>query len=407
MMMATAYGREDVIVGAEGAGIEAVLIKPVNASTLFDAVVRVLDGVVENARTTEDEPTGTFAQLARIKDARILLVEDNELNQEVATELLREAGFAVDLAENGQIALDKIRAADYDLVLMDMQMPIMDGVTATQEIRKEERFKNLPVVAMTANAMQGDRSRCIAAGMNDHVAKPIEPEDLWKALLKWIKPLHPAAATTKPMQQAGQDAELPSGIEGLDTDTGLRRVIGKKPLYLSLLRKFIAGQKSAVADLLKALNANDWASAERIAHTLKGVSGNIGATGLQQLAETLEQAINRRHPRVQLDAQINKLKQQLEYFIAQLEHKLPQERGRAAVAVDPKMLKAVCDTLKALLADNDAAAGDVLGENADLLNAAFPTNYRKIDDGIRSFDFEAALAALRAATAISVQKEHA
>ena len=117
-------------------------------------------------------------------------MEDNDLNQEVATELLRDAGFVVDLAENGQIALDKIRAADYDIVLMDMQMPVMDGVTATGEIRKDARFKDLPVVAMTANAMQGDRDRCLAAGMNDHVAKPIEPENLWKALLKWIKPRH-------------------------------------------------------------------------------------------------------------------------------------------------------------------------------------------------------------------------
>ena len=155
MVMVTAYGREEVIKGAEEAGFEDVLIKPISASVLFDGVVRILGGAVDGVRTAGDAPTSTFEQLATIKGSRILLVEDNDLNQEVATELLRDAGFVVDLAENGQIALDKVRAADYDIVLMDMQMPVMDGVTATQEIRKEERFKNLPVVAMTANCHAG------------------------------------------------------------------------------------------------------------------------------------------------------------------------------------------------------------------------------------------------------------
>ena len=140
MMMVTAYGREEVIKGAEEAGIEDVLIKPVNASTLFDGMVRLLGGVVDGPRTALDALTDTFEQLVTIKGARVLLVEDNELNMEVATELLRGAGLVVDLAENGQIAVDKVRAADYDIVLMDMQMPVMDGVTATREIRKEERF---------------------------------------------------------------------------------------------------------------------------------------------------------------------------------------------------------------------------------------------------------------------------
>ena len=401
MMMVTAYGREEVIKGAEEAGIEDVLIKPVSASLLFDSVVRILGGVVDGARTAGDAPpTATFDQLATIKGARILLVEDNELNQEVASRLLRDVGFVVDLAENGQIALDKVRAADYDIVLMDMQMPVMDGVTATQEIRKEERFKDLPVVAMTANAMQGDRDRCLAVGMNDHVAKPIEPEDLWKTLLKWIKPRHSAAAAeVKP--QAAQDADLPSGIEGLDMANGLRRVLGKKPLYLSMLRKFVAGQKSATAEILKALEGDDWGTAERLAHTLKGVSGNIGATGLQQLAEKIETAIKERQPRKAVDNRLDELKKPLENLIAQLEQKLPEEQGKTAVTVNQEKLKAVCDKLEALLADYDSEAGDVLDANADLLNAAFPNHYRKIDDGIRSFDFEAALAALRAASGTS------
>ena len=402
LMMVTAYGREEVIKGAEEAGIEDVLIKPVSASVLFDSVVRLLGGVVDGVRTAGDvPPTHTFEQLATIKGARILLVEDNELNQEVATELLRDADFVVELAENGQIALDKIRVADYDIVLMDVQMPVMDGVTATREIRKEARFNDLTVVAMTANATQGDRDHCLAAGMNDHIAKPIEPEDLWKALLKWIKPRHVTATEAEMKPQVGQEAEMPSVIEGLDMATGLRRVLGKKPLYLSMLRKFIASQKSATAEIHKALEGNDWNTAERLAHTLKGVSGNIGATGLQELAEKIETAIKERQPRNTVDDRLDEIKKPLGNLIVQLEQQLPEERSQAAVMVDQGKLTFVCNKLEALLADDDAEAGDVLDANADLLNAAFPNHYRKIDDGIRSFDFEAALAALRAAVATS------
>jgi PAS domain S-box-containing protein len=395
MMMVTAYGREEVIKGAEEAGIEEVLIKPVSASILFDGVVRVLGLSVDGPGSLAEVPTDSFEQLATIRGARILLVEDNELNQEVAIELLRDAGFVVDLAEDGQIALDKINSADYDIVLMDMQMPVMDGVTASREIRKQERFRDLPVVAMTANAMQGDRDRCLAAGMNDHVAKPIEPEDLWKALLKWIKPQHPTDSAVNP--QAVQEVQLPAAIDGLDMANGLRRVLGKKPLYLSMLRKFVAGQKSVIEEILKALEDNLWDTAERIVHTLKGVAGNIGATSLQHLAENLETAIKERCPREEVDAQLDGLKKQLDYFIVQLEQKLPKEPIKAATTVDQDKVKAVCTRLEALLTDDDAEAADVLNANANLLMAAFPNHYRKIDDGIRSFDFEAALVELRSA----------
>ncbi|MBI5591288.1 MAG: PAS domain S-box protein [Deltaproteobacteria bacterium] len=398
MIMVTAFGREEVIKDAEEAGIVDLLIKPVSPSMLFDSVIRILGGIVDGARTAGEAPSSAFEQLATIKGSRILLVEDNALNQEVATELLRDAGFIVDLAENGRIALGKVRAADYDIVLMDMQMPVMDGVAATREIRKETRFRNLPVVAMTANAMLGDRDRCMAAGMNDHVAKPIEPEILWKMLLKWIKPRYSTAATAEVNSQVVEDADLSSDIEGLDMVNGLRRVFDKKSLYLSILRKFISGQKSVVAEILKALECDVPNSAERLAHTLKSVSGTIGATGLQQLAEKLETAIKEHHPRAEVDARLDALKMPLEYLITQLEQKLPEERIKTAVTVAPEQLKAVCDKLEAMLADDDAGVSEVLDVNADLLNAAFPNHYRKIDDGIRSFDFDAALAALKAAT---------
>jgi two-component system sensor histidine kinase/response regulator len=399
MIMETAFGRGEIIKGAAEAGIENVLIKPVTPSVLFNSVIRTLGGIADGALSAGEASTDTFLQLTAIKGSRILLVEDNELNQEVATELLRDAGFIVDLAENGQIALGMLNVAEYDIVLMDIQMPVMDGITATREIRKDARFKDLPVVAMTANAMQDDSDRCMAAGMIDHVAKPIEPEILWKALLKWIKPRHMAEAEIE--QQAVQDVNLPSSIDGLDMLDGLRRVRGKKPLYLSILRRFIIGQKSAAAEIFEALEGNAWDTAKRFAHTLKGVSGTIGATNLQQLAERLETAIKEDRPREEIDARLNEIKMPLAFLIAQLEQHLPEERVKTTVTVDQEKLKVVCDKLAAMLDDDDAEAVDVLDANADLLNTAFPNHYRTIDESIRSFDFEAALTALKVASGIS------
>ena len=206
LVMVTAYGREEIMKQAQEVGIEEVLIKPVNASLLFDTAMRVLGAVVEDKRSAGDAPSLLLEAMAAIKGARILLVEDNDLNQEVAGEILRDAGFVVDIADNGQIAVNMVNAtADnlYDIVLMDMQMPVMDGVTATTEIRKDSKFNELPIVAMTANAMQQDKDKCLAAGMVDFITKPIQPDELWTALRRWIKPKHPvqpteAAATAVP-----------------------------------------------------------------------------------------------------------------------------------------------------------------------------------------------------------------
>jgi two-component system sensor histidine kinase/response regulator len=195
---------------------------------------------------------------------------------------------------------------------MDMQMPVMDGLAATRAIRQQSQFDSLPVVAMTANAMQGDRDRCLAAGMNDHIPKPIEPQDLWNALLKWIKPREPGVAPPRRQVEAPPHVQLPSAIAGLDMVAGLRRVLGKEQTYLSLLRRFAASQKNAVAETLQALMSDDHAVAERLAHTLKGTSANIGAVLVQELAAGLEAAIKNRRPRAELEAQLAPLRIPLE-----------------------------------------------------------------------------------------------
>ena len=397
LMMVTAYGREEVIRSAEAMGIKHVLIKPVSASLLFDSIVNILGGTSDGPRKALMESTDTFERLASLRNIRVLLVEDNDLNQEVATALLKDAGFSVDLAGNGQVAVALVRAHAYDIVLMDVQMPVMDGLTATRQIRLDPAYRDLPVVAMTANAMVGDRDRCLAAGMNDHIAKPIDPEDLWKVLLKWIQP-HPASLPEPPLAPAAMATEPPlPAIEGLDMATALHRVLGKQALYLSMLRKFKAGQRAVPEGIRQALEEGDWATAERIAHTLKGVAGTIGATRLQTLAAALEAALEVREADLTAD-RLQDLEGPLADLLARLEQALPVERVRPAVNVDPDLLREVCGRLRIMLADDDGEAGDLLETHGDLLCAAFPDHFQMLQDTIRSFAFEEALAVLKAAT---------
>jgi two-component system sensor histidine kinase/response regulator len=404
-LMVTAYGREEVFKEANSTGILDVLIKPVNASIVFDSLVRVI-GSHGDEQTMGAKPLETsnivIDRLKLIKGASILLVEDNEINQEVAIELLEDAGFVVDLAENGRIAVEKVKANNYDLVLMDMQMPEMDGIEATVEIRKDASFTNLPIVAMTANVMQGDRDRCVEAGMNDHVAKPIEPDELWKTLMKWIVPdtiqAQPAITASKEtLPPVEQEVMIPSNITGLDTSEGLRRVLGKKSLYLSMLKKFVSGQKDFAEQINQTLTNGDFKQAERIAHTLRGVAGNIGATVIQEAASALESAIKYERPRPEIDNLLVNVSQPLEKLIGELELQLQPAVTNTTVNIDLVKLAEVCTKLSELLIDNDAEAADLLQENTDLLRNAFPNDYSNIENNINSFDFEAAQAVLESA----------
>ena len=263
-------------------------------------IQNVLRGRPDEASPADAPRRAADQRLQALRGARILLVEDNEINQQVARELLEDAGFVVEVADNGQIALAMAQQDSFDMVFMDMQMPVMDGETATREMRKLERLANLPIVAMTANAMEQDRSRCMDAGMNDYLIKPIDPHDMECILLRWIRPRRaaragvgaaelPARAVSTPA--ASMEDELPQGIPGLDTKLGLSRMMGKKSLYLAMLRRYLAGQRGVVTEMRQALAAGDRITAERVAHTTKAVSGSIGATLVQDCAATLEAEI--------------------------------------------------------------------------------------------------------------------
>jgi CheY-like chemotaxis protein len=258
---------------------------------LFDSAVQALSGDHEPACEVEASPTLNLEQL---RGARVLLVEDNELNQEVAMGLLEPAHMSIDLAENGEVAVRMAGEHDYDLVLMDMQMPVMDGIAATKAIRSNPRFRELPIIAMTANAMDADREVCRQAGMNDHVSKPIDPDAMFTTVMKWIKPRR-AGPSEPPAQrvEAASSQNLPDlpEIDGVDIKDGLKRVGGNSRLYRDLLMKFAAKHSDAGLQISDALRIGDRNTAERIAHTVKGVAGNIGIKPVQFAAEKLQKAI--------------------------------------------------------------------------------------------------------------------
>ncbi len=280
VILVTGYGREEVMHQAEAAGLDGFLIKPVSPSTLFDTVIRVLGDVGEGDKM-HHPVQGSYLS------GRVLLVEDNTVNQQVAREILEGMGVTVEIAGNGREALDAVHRHDYDLVLMDIQMPEMDGYEATRRIRAESRFHQLPIVAMTAHAMSGERERCLAAGMNEHVPKPIDPARLFSTLSRWLKPSD--KVPERPVED--NDVALPKSLPGIDLRWGLERIGGNRRLFHKLLLEFVAHHGNALEVLSKLLKEGDYSSAQRELHTLKGVAGNIGALTLQREAARLEQAL--------------------------------------------------------------------------------------------------------------------
>jgi PAS domain S-box-containing protein len=413
LVMCTAYSRTDVIQAAEAAGFDEILIKPVNASAMLDAAMRALHRehpFGDHRRPAESSAT----QLARaegIRGAHILLVEDNELNQEVAKALLREEGFFVDVATDGSQAIEMVRQTHYDLVLMDMHMPIMDGVTATRELRRDPRFASLPIVAMTANVMENDRQLCLEAGMNDHVAKPIEPEQLLAALIRWIPPRKQAAVTPAPLR-AGVPQDLSAGaleIEGLNVGEGLRRMLGKRDLYEQLLRKFVQTQPATMERLRDAVAGKDRQQIELFAHTMKGVAGNIAATGLQRQAAELEGAARKGAPCEQMMAIFERMLGPFADLVENIDRALPAEGTVDAVPPerdDRGMVVDIVRRLVATLADDDADARDLYETHEEALAPVLGDAREPFAAALRGFDFAVALDLLtKAARAAGISLE--
>jgi two-component system, sensor histidine kinase and response regulator len=396
LAMVTAYGREDLLRRAEEVGFDDVLIKPVTSSILFDSAVRMLAGEEPRPGDPDHAVPTVMESLVAVRGGRLLLVEDNDLNQEVAVGLLTEAGFLVDLADNGRIAVEKARHSSYDLILMDMQMPEMDGVQATREIRSFYRPDELPIIAMTANARQQDRENCLAAGMNDFLTKPIEPEQLWSVLLRWLGPCQADSPDWGEVPEEG-DGELRE-IPGISLTDGLRRAGGKKQLYLSLLQRFCRGQGGALAELRDALECGDRERAQRLAHTIKGSAGTIGALEVEARAGVLEAAVREQQPEAAVTALWVQLEAALGKLLGELDERLPWGKGGETPSAVVPEVAGLCRQLALLLEEDDARAGELFQQHAGLLKSAFPALSSRLEAALCCFDYELAQSLLAQVT---------
>jgi signal transduction histidine kinase/DNA-binding response OmpR family regulator/HPt (histidine-containing phosphotransfer) domain-containing protein len=396
LVMVTAYGREEVLKQAEENSFANVLIKPVTASMLFDSAVEVLGASSSKNYAAAAAPD---VELGQIRGARVLLVEDNELNREVATGLLQDARLVIDTAENGQVAVQMVAEHNYDLVLMDMQMPVMDGLAATRAIRLKPEFQSLPIIAMTANVMESDRDRCNEAGMNDHLAKPIDPQALFAALLRWIKPRgdlgadaprDTIAAAGRLPEPAGSPEATPFQIAGVDTRSALRRTGGNPKRYEILLRKF--AESANVEEIREAHASGDTATAARAAHSLKGAAANLGATAVANAAAEVETAIATGHS---VQPGLDVLAAKLRTVVEAIQSALPNEQvtdNTHAARADPSSVVAPLRLLTKLLSNDDGEAADfIVDAQPDLAKVLTGSEITTLQAFVGNYDFNGAL----------------
>jgi two-component system sensor histidine kinase/response regulator len=296
VVMVTAFSGEEVREAAGMLNLDGFLVKPVTASMVIDTLVELF---AADGHTTGRGAVVVDEDIGRCAGVRVLLTEDNEINQQIAIELLEGAGAHVTVANNGREAVTILDAnpSAFDLVFMDLQMPVMDGHQATMVIRNDARFASLPIVAMTAHASNEERDRCLAEGMNDHVTKPISPAVLFATIEKYYTPASvevvrdtDGATSVAPPPSPGSEVALPQ-VPGLAVADGLMRVAGNASLYRKLLRQFVAEEADVADRITHCLSRGDRSTAERLAHTVKGVGGSLGAGAVQAAAGTLEDAI--------------------------------------------------------------------------------------------------------------------
>ena len=416
VIMLSAHRHEELVTSAKKLGVEHVLAKPVSGSLLVNTMMQVLGHGADSAnaqRSLQQSPLE--ARLHAVYGARVLLVEDNEINQLVAGEMLRDNGLLVDIAQNGKVAQDMVAAANaehqlYDMVLMDMQMPVMDGITATLLLRETYTSEMLPVVAMTANAMQADRDRCMAIGMNGFVTKPINPDSLWQALLDNIKPQNHTDAPAKVPALAPPNAPLNQAISecivalkkvpDIDVEAGLSRVNGNGALYTQLFRKFARSQHDALHRVQQAIDNGDRSTAERVAHTLKGVTGNLGATAVQEASHLLEKALEDNDEPDVIGVEIRRTANALEALLTALTliPGLLEPASAASTEIDitpegKARALGVLSQVKQLLDLGDAQALSLWQEQRHTLEG-FIKDASQIESALESFEFDEARALL-------------
>jgi len=403
VIMVSSFGREEVINSAENQKInlDHILTKPITQSNLIEAIGGSLKNGVASESRSSGKHTGLDDWIVKLSGAKILLTEDNEMNQELAIELLTQAGIEVTIANHGQEAIDILKNdPNFDGILMDCQMPVMDGYTATREIRKLPQFAQLPIIAMTANAMAGDREKVLEAGMWDHIAKPLNVQTMFDTISKWIKPANPnhALGSKNAGVSANSEKASLSCLVGIDVATGMSTTMDNEDLYRRLLNKFYEGQKDFSEIFLKSQTDVDASAAMRCAHTLKGNAGNIGAKDVQKAAGKLEEACKNHASDTEIQELFKQAIRELDPVIQSLALLVGNTKASEnnAAPYDVEQFKKKINTLRTLLENSDGEAGDYL---SDLLTQAhgspIASDLRKVLKSVDDYDFDAALESLK------------
>jgi signal transduction histidine kinase/DNA-binding response OmpR family regulator len=393
VIMVTAYGLDSIKDAGNRQLINDYLLKPINPSTLFD----VINNILHLTPTRSIQEVSKLVDLNDVRNllqgSKVLLVEDNDMNLDLATELLADVGINLSVARNGLEAIEQVEKERFDAVLMDIQMPEMDGLTATQKIRQDVRFKELPILAMTAHAMKGEAEKSIAAGMNEHITKPIDPLVLYSALIRHIK-------KTSIEVQAPAPSKSDLIIPGLNTSDGLYRVGGKTESYIKLLRSYMAVYHNVEIEGGKILASGDIKGLDAYIHTLSGITGNIGAkeahgkiaplsARLHALASDSTQKISH----VEITA-ISEVFSDIADLISNIESALTQLTSApiSKQAIDEDTLRKFWSELLLLTRANDSAAVDMAQQLLDKHQLDIETGLKlkRAIDALESFEFEEA-----------------
>ncbi len=396
IVMVTAFGREEVRAEAEKIGVDGYLLKPVGASTLYDNLMDLFGAAPADSGGSQVSKDEAHSQ--DVGGVRILLVEDNEMNQQVAIELLESAGAAVTVANHGGEAVRILKETTgnpaFDVVLMDLQMPEMDGYTATKLLRADPQFKGLPIIAMTAHALVEERQRCLEAGMNDHVTKPIDPEALIAALKRWTKPEKKDGIAAAAQPVPAEAIKLPA-IDGIDFKGGLKRVAGNRRLYRSLLEQFASKESDAGNRIAAAIQDGDPVLAGRIAHTVKGVAGNLGIGKVQSAAEKIEKAIREKGtaPAASIEEFGSTLGPVIRAIQQGLAETAPTETASdIRLVFDREAASAAVARLRKLIEANDGDAADAIAEVEEAMRGVVGrSKLEELREAIADFDFDKAL----------------
>lgn len=389
IFMVTAYGREELNMQIGSLNVTSILTKPVTTSSLNDAIVDSLGVKHFDIKDSNSRRDKSKDAISLLQGAEILAVEDNEVNQELIMGLLTNNGINCSLANNGLEAIQMVEKQFFDGVLMDCQMPVMDGYSATQKLRENPKFANLPIIAMTANAMAGDREKALSAGMNDHIPKPINVAAMFQIMANWIKPLNQMATNSKmPLEQTA--ISLPDSLQTIDINDGLTRTMDDKKLYLKLLVKFSEGQQDFIEQYNNALVDNDMELATRLAHTIKGLAGNIGAKELLVAAQLLETQSDTKQV---TSRSVQDVDNKLADVLAEIALVIKENQPKQAVQTSKEDLdvQPVLAKLATMLRDYDTETGDYINEQEATLRT-IDTNgwFKSLRLAIEGYDYDQA-----------------